>query len=265
MQINRVQLYIVILIYRGENILNISLKSDFVDYYDGAMDVDYDESDVVYIRPAEREMDKIETFTFLREELGFMVPTNGLVSDIEKEVRDKGLLKGKDLDRLEIVIYDDISIRDGGKKIVPYKEAIKKMGDSYGSLYVGHSTPEGIFSYKYIEVCGQIFWSQSWNRDLKAYWSTEGQDVVCDVVDMGTELTLKMIPDYPIYELDFIKVDGLGLVGLSFCDSPMLWGSGVEYIINPDHMIALLKEHLFYQERGEDYDHEYKTIFKAQE
>jgi hypothetical protein len=203
--------------------MKLKLISDFWDYYDHWFDIDGQP----FYRKSRSGMDRIEMFEFLVEHKIPTVP-NGYLND---------MMKKYELNQ-EIVVYEDLDAhRAEGKIKMTIKDALKKYGNVYCSLYIPDNPG---LSTRHLRIgdknCCLIYQSKDWRSNYS--------DVEIKVMGVWEGSNYETNIEYPLYAIDYVKDNNKGLLAVDFNIAPQIKCTGIEDIIPAKEIVEQIKNKL---------------------
>lgn len=209
--------------------MKLILESDFSDYYDYQFDVIKTPSvHHIYRRSSRDRTPRLELLSYVRDQMGLLVPEFGTVREVSERVRfDKS---GKHL----VVYTNEFSHFGDGKERLGLKSALSRFPLKPCTLYM--QPDEKAQSFKYVAVGHDM-------RVLLRYtsnheWKSNVGDVSIEVVEYKGD---KLVSHhYPIFSIDFVVSNGIPYA-VDFNSSPKLMGTPVEELLEPEEIVEEMK------------------------
>jgi len=215
-----------------EPIVKLKLNSDFEDYYDSAF---AQEGNLTFPRLTSNEIPRKELYKLIGKHK-LIPPVFGKVKKFIKKIPWEQA----------VIVFSNADLHSGGEKtVMSFKEAYKEHPDKYMSIY---SVTERGESFRYLQIGKEAFFLR-YKSDV---WdSTKNPKIEVERVEEGDEIKMKPF-DYPMYAVDFVRFeDRFGkewMLAVDFNTAPILKGTGIEELIAPFEIVALLQE--WYEEQG---------------
>lgn len=205
--------------------LNISLNSDFRDYYDHWFAYSNKTPSVVFSRLTTNDATRIENFATLSS-YGLTVPEHGTPEQLHKSIAkgtgDRAI--SRYASKTHCVVFTDQTLHAGeGKQLMSFDQAIQQYPDKLASAFFapkGQST-----SLRFLRIGRRSFWLRYQSDDQ---WRSN-----CGNVDIAVLKEFEPSKDFgshPLFAIDFVLVRGK-LVALDFNTAPGIAGTGIENLM----------------------------------
>ena len=205
----------------GNKMSNIRLRSDFIDYYDGAFANAYG---TVFQRFAKTTRTRREDFQILAG-MGLNVVRHGRVCDMADPLWTNTLAPRF------LVVYDDETSHCGeGKRLVERFAARHREPNAFCSEYIN----AGSKSFRYLQVGRKAFrltYQTNWRNEWRSNFGEPGIEV------FDVEANRRGRTD-PIFAVDFVvdELNGGPSWAIDFNDAPGL--SPIQHIMSPEEVVA---------------------------
>lgn len=216
--------------------MKIKLRSDFDDYYDSY----FDQEGVIFDRLSECGPYRREMYALL-EQAGYRVPRHGSVEEMAARLTGEGrhievpVNNQPARQMTDLVVYATERGHGGDNHLVSVAEALSIFPGHYCTEYIPVQSGERGWSLQYLQIGDRHWWlSYASNNN----WRSNVGDYKVEIVEEGPRGLHDFFTE-PVFSIDLLPAQEL--YAIDFNINPQLVGTGIENILSPAEVVALVR------------------------